>query len=185
MLNLLLGRSGSGKSHYLREISEEYINNGKPVLVLVPEQFSFETGLYFLNKNSKASNENVKVLSFSTLKKYVFSLVGGVTNDFLDEGISKILMSLAIEECSDQLELYQKQVKNKNFVDTMLTTINEYKSSGINSTELLSAKSAVKNPTLKQKLEETACILDVYSGMVNQSYIHSQDVLSHLSESIT
>lgn len=185
MLNLLLGRSGSGKSHYLREISEEYINNGKPVLVLVPEQFSFETGLYFLNKNSKASNENVKVLSFSTLKKYVFSLVGGVTNDFLDEGISKILMSLAIEECSDQLELYQKQVKNKNFVDTMLTTINEYKSSGINSTELLSAKSAVKNPTLKQKLEETACILDVYSGMVNQSYIHSQDVLSHLAESIT
>lgn len=184
MLNLLLGRSGSGKSHYLREISEKYINAGKPVIVLVPEQFSFETGLYFLNKNSKAINENVKVLSFSTLKKYVFSLVGGVTNDFLDEGISKILMSLAIEECSDQLELYQKQVKNKNFVDTMLTTINEYKSSGINSIELLSAKSAVKNPTLKQKLEETAHILDVYSGMVNQSYIHSQDVLTHLAESI-
>lgn len=185
MLKLLLGRSGSGKSHYLREISEEYINNGKPVLVLVPEQFSFETGLYFLNKNSKAINENVKVLSFSTLKKYVFSLVGGVTNDFLDEGISKILMSLAIEECSDQLELYQKQVKNKNFVDTMLTTINEYKSSGISSNELLSAKSAVKNPTLKQKLEETAYILDVYSGMVNQSYIHSQDILTHLAESIS
>ncbi len=184
MLNLLLGRSGSGKSHYLREISEEYINNGKPVLVLVPEQFSFETGLYFLNKNSKATNENVKVLSFSTLKKYVFSLVGGVTNDFLDEGISKILMSLAIEECSDQLQLYEKQVNNKNFVDTMLTTINEYKSSGINSTELLSTKAFVKNPTLKQKLEETACILDVYSGMVNQSYVHTQDILSQLAQSI-
>ena len=185
MLNLLLGRSGSGKSHYLKEISNKYINNGKPVLVLVPEQFSFETGLYFLNKNSGALNENVRVLSFSTLKKYVFSLVGGVTNDFLDEGISKILMSLAIDECSDKLELYAKQAKNKNFVDTMLTTINEYKSSGINVNDLLSVKAEVKNPTLKQKLEETAYILQTYSAMVNQSYVHSQDVLEYLAQQIT
>lgn len=57
--------------------------------MLVPEQFSFETGLYFLDKNSKAANENVKVLSFSTMIKYVFSLTGGLTAEFLDEGTSK------------------------------------------------------------------------------------------------
>lgn len=184
MLNLLMGRSGSGKSTYLREVSETYINQGKSILVLVPEQFSFETGLYFLDKNSKATKENVKVLSFSTMQKYVFSQVGGVTNDFLDEGTSKVLMSLAIESCSNQLKLYEKQVKNKNFVNVMLSTINEYKSSCVTSEQLLSVKAKVSNPTLKQKLEETALILDAYNGYVNESHIHPQDILVHLAESI-
>lgn len=184
MLNLLIGRSGSGKSTYLRQISEKYINQGKPVLVLVPEQFSFETGLYFLDKNSKAINENVKVLSFSTMKKYVFSQVGGVTNDFLDEGTSKVLMSLAIESCSEQLNLYQKQVKNKNFVNVMLSAINEYKSNCITSEQLLSVKAKISNKTLKQKLEETALVLDAYNGYVNQNHIHPQDILIYLAQSI-
>lgn len=184
MLNLLLGRSGSGKSRYLRQISEEYINKGKPVLVLVPEQFSFETGLYFLDKNSKAANENVKVLSFSTMIKYVFSLTGGLTAEFLDEGTSKILMSLAIESCADCLTLYKSQVKNKNFVNTMLSTINEYKSNCIKSENLLSVKAGVQNPTLKQKLEETALILDTYNTLVEGSYAHTQDILSYMADSI-
>ncbi len=184
MLSLLIGRSGSGKSTYLREVSEKYIIQGKPVLVLVPEQFSFETGLYFLDKNSKATNENVKVLSFSTMQKYVFSQVGGVTNDFLDEGTSKVLMSLAIESCSNQLKLYEKQIKNKNFVDVMLSAINEYKSSCISSEQLLATKAKISNPTLKQKLEETALVLDAYNGYVNQSHIHPQDILIYLAEKI-
>lgn len=184
MLNLLLGRSGSGKSHYLRKISEEYINSGKPVLVLVPEQFSFETGLYFLDKNSKASSENVKVLSFSSMVKYVFSQVGGLTNSFLDEGTSKILMSIALEICCDNLNLYERQSKNKNFVDTLLNTINEYKSNGITPDDLLSVKATVDNPTLKQKLEETALILNTYNALVSENYVHNQDVLSYLADSI-
>ena len=184
MFTLLLGRSGSGKSTYLRKISEECINNGKSVLVLVPEQFSFETGLYFLDKNSKALNENVKVLSFSSMIKYVFSIAGGLTNNFLDEGTSKILMSLAIENCSDQLNLYERQAKNRNFVDTLLNTINEYKSSCIESQDLLSVKASVDNTTLKQKLQETALILDTYNALVNNNYIHNQDILSYMAEII-
>lgn len=184
MLNLLLGRSGSGKSRYLREAAGKYIDSGKPVLVLVPEQFSFETGLYFLDSDSRAIDENVKILSFTTMIKYVFSLVGGLNKDFLDEGTSKILMSLAVESCSDSLNLYKKQIKNRSFVDTMLATINEYKSNCIASDDLLAVKAQVSNTTLKQKLEETALILDTYSTLVEGSYTHTQDILSYMAQAI-
>ena len=167
MLNLLLGRSGSGKSHYLRELSGKYIDSGKPVLVLVPEQFSFETGLYFLDRDSRALKENIKVLSFSSMIKYVFSKTGGLSGDFLDEGTSKILMSIAIEICQDNLKLYQKQVKNRNFVSLMLSAINEYKSNCISSDDLLSVKGIAENSTLKQKLDETSLILDTYNALVS------------------
>ena len=184
MLNLLLGRSGSGKSHYLRELSGKYIDSGKPVLVLVPEQFSFETGLYFLDRDSRALKENIKVLSFSSMIKYVFSKTGGLSGDFLDEGTSKILMSIAIEICQDNLKLYQKQVKNRNFVSLMLSAINEYKSNCISSDDLLSVKGIAENSTLKQKLDETSLILDTYNALVSERYLHNQDILSKLAEVI-
>lgn len=184
MFNLLLGRSGSGKSCYLRDVAENYINKNKNVLVIVPEQFSFETGLYFLDRDSKALNENVKVLSFSSMIKYVFSITGGSTSDFLDEGTSKILMSLAIESCSDKLQLYEQQSKKSNFVNTMLDIVNEYKSGCVTSDDLLKIKNSVTNATLKQKLEETALIFDTYNAYVNENYIHNQDILSNMAMDI-
>ena len=40
-VSILTGRSGSGKSRYLRSIAAELIKNGERVLYIVPEQFTF------------------------------------------------------------------------------------------------------------------------------------------------
>ena len=184
MLHLLIGRSGSGKSYRLREIARQYIQNNRDVLVIIPEQFSFETGLYFLDEN-KALQNNIKILSFSRMTEYVFALKGGFHKDFLDEGTSKILMSMAIEQCSDRLTLYERQVKNKNFVNIMLDTVNEYKSNRITPKALLSLKTVVENPTLKQKLEETSLLMETYDTLVGENYINNQDILSYVAEKIT
>ena len=184
MLHLLTGRSGSGKSYSLREIATRYIRENRDVLVIIPEQFSFETGLYFLDEN-KALQNNVKILSFSRMTEYVFALKGGFRKDFLDEGTSKILMSMAIEQCSDRLTLYERQVKNKNFVNIMLDTVKEYKSNRITPKALLSLKTVIENPTLKQKLEETSFLLETYDALVNENYINNQDILSYVAEKIT
>ena len=184
MLNLFIGRSGSGKSHYLRKIAEEIAESRKDILVIIPEQFSFETGLYFLDKDSKALKENIKILSFSRMADYVFGKTGGFQNDFLEEGTARILMSMAIENCADRLKLYERQIKNRNFVNIMLSTVNEYKSNRITPKALLSVKSVVENPTLKQKLEETSLILETYDTLVNTNYIHNQDILLQMYSSI-
>ena len=42
-VSILTGRSGSGKSRYLRSIAAELIKKGERVLYIVPEQFTFET----------------------------------------------------------------------------------------------------------------------------------------------
>ena len=41
-VSILTGRSGSGKSRYLRSIAAELIKKGERVLYIVPEQFTFE-----------------------------------------------------------------------------------------------------------------------------------------------
>ena len=44
MLYLIKGRAGSGKSAYLRQKLLETLNNSKSrPLLIIPEQFSFET----------------------------------------------------------------------------------------------------------------------------------------------
>ncbi len=184
MLHLLIGRSGSGKSHRLREMAEICKKENRDILVIIPEQFSFETGLYFLDEN-KALQNNIKILSFSRMTEYVFGLKGGFNKDFLDDGTAKILMSMAIEQCADRLTLYERQIKNKNFVNIMLNTVSEYKSNRITPKALLSMKAVVENPTLKQKLEETSLLLETYDTLVSEHYINNQEVLSYVAEKIT
>ena len=59
MLNIITGRTGSGKTRYIRNLATESAKNesGKAVII-VPEQFSFETerGMLELLGNEKINN---------------------------------------------------------------------------------------------------------------------------------
>ena len=44
MLQLILGRSGFGKTHTIRNLIKEKVEKGQEkILLIVPEQYSFET----------------------------------------------------------------------------------------------------------------------------------------------
>ncbi len=75
-LRFVLGRSGSGKSTYiLDEIKKKLKNETTSIILLVPEQYTFEVenrvSKLFLGKE-KDKYLRVRVLSFKTLSNIVF-----------------------------------------------------------------------------------------------------------------
>ena len=51
LLQFVLGRAGSGKTEYLRELlAEKNRQGGEKLMMLVPEQYSFETEKAILHK---------------------------------------------------------------------------------------------------------------------------------------
>ncbi len=75
-LRFVLGRSGSGKSTYiLDEIKKKLKNETTSIILLVPEQYTFEAenrvSKLFLGKE-KDKYLRVRVLSFKTLSNIVF-----------------------------------------------------------------------------------------------------------------
>jgi len=99
MLQLLIGRSGSGKTHHILSRLDALAAAGqKPILWLVPEQHSFESERALLERLGPAKAARVQVLSFSRLADMVFREVGGLAEETLDEGTRALLMSRALEQ---------------------------------------------------------------------------------------
>ena len=77
-LQLILGGSGSGKSHFLYEtVIQEAIRRPKEkFLVLVPEQFTMQTQKELVARHPNGGILNIDVLSFERLAYRVFEELG-------------------------------------------------------------------------------------------------------------
>ena len=96
-VSILTGRSGSGKSRYLRRMVAELIKKGERVLYIVPEQFTFETERA-LAEAMGCGLWDADVFSFTSLARRVL-------NEF---GERRTLMSeqgrlMVIRKCADEL----------------------------------------------------------------------------------
>lgn len=183
MLHLLLGTSGVGKTEYLYDKMCELAQGGNDKLMfIVPDQLSFETEKAFLNRLGPKECRNIKVFGFSRLCDYVFEQTGNRFMSFADEGIRNVVMSLAIEQVSDRLELFQKRASQTDLSQLMLNSIKEYKKCSITSEMLFETSKKVSDETLSKKLYETALLFDAYNAIIEKSYIDPLDSLTHITD---
>lgn len=181
MLRFILGKSGSGKSTEALKIAGELADNNLPVMLIVPDQSTFECEKTLLDVFGAKKAEKVLVFGFSRLCKYVFELTGNSADNVIDEGTRAVVMSLALEELTEKLSLLSSK-GNKSLVDVMLQTVSDLKKSSVTSDELRSASKLVDDETLKTKLNETALISDTFDALVSQSYIDPMDDLTRLND---
>lgn len=180
MLRFILGKSGSGKSTEALRIAGELADNNLPIMLIVPDQSTFECEKTLLDVFGAKKAEKVLVFGFSRLCKYVFELTGNSADNVIDEGTRAVVMSLALEELTEKLNLLSSK-GNKSLVDVMLQTVSDLKKSSVTSNELRGASKLVEDETLKTKLNETALISDTFDALVSQSYIDPMDDLTRLN----
>ena len=135
MLYLLTGRTGSGKT---REVFRRMAAEGsrRPQLLLVPEQASFETERRFCRENGNQAGAYGEVLSFTRLENRVLSQTGGGADPVLDEGGRLLAMYAALKSVQDHLTVYAMPSRRPEFLDSLLTTLDELKSSCVTGAQL-------------------------------------------------
>lgn len=140
MLNLIFGRSKSGKTTYIDEQVCRLAKSGEnKILVIVPDQVTFETEKAFLTLLGPKLSRNVLVLGFSRMCDYVFEVVGEVRKTPADECTKALLMSIALEEVKDSLTLYGDKALNPELAKLMLSARKELTLSGNTRESVLSA----------------------------------------------
>ena len=115
MLEFVLGRAGTGKTTLLRE---KAALSREQVILLVPEQYTFETERALLEKYGTETANHVKVYSFTRLAEAAFLRYGGNAGKRLTDGGRRILMTLAVEACADRLTLFKKSAVSGRMTDT-------------------------------------------------------------------
>ena len=97
MLQFILGRAGSGKTEYIRRMLADQSLAGKGgCVLLVPEQYSFETEKAMLRLAGPQRANAVQIYSFTRLAETVFRREGGVAGRRLNDGGRPTLMSSAV-----------------------------------------------------------------------------------------
>ncbi len=177
MLHFIKGRAGSGKTEYLREIIRNDIDSCNGLLI-VPEQFSFETERSLLKMLGAQKVKKISIMSFSRL---AFSRLRE-TADFsekkmADDGIKKALMSEALLQLGGELEIYNGNKAGGTLLSMLVDFNKELKFCRVGYGELTSAVGKVENLLFKQKINELVLINEAYDALLAQSYFDDSEAL--------
>ena len=182
MLRFVLGRSGAGKTEYLRNLFCTLAKEGnEKLLFIVPDQISFETETAFLRLLGPRVSQNITVLGFSRLCDRVFEMTGHRSLSFADEGVRHVVMSIALEQVKDELDLFSLKARDFDLCDLMLQTVKEYKKCAVSSEMLFDAAARCADETLSKKLRETALVYDAYNAVMEKSYFDPLDSLTRVA----
>lgn len=178
MLNIITGRTGSGKTRYIRSIAAEIAKEtiGKAVII-VPEQFSFETERAMLSLLGNEKINNVEILSFSRIAERLLSAYGKLDKKTADDGTRAVLMSLAIETLEDKLSAFNRYRKSPVLIGNLLDFYREMKKCCIDSGALAELSEKVKKQSFAKKLYELSLIFECYEVLITQNF---QDDCSYL-----
>ena len=134
-LRLVIGRSGTGKSTLcISEIKKRDLSSSaKKIIMLVPEQYTFETENKLLHEVGEKFQLNTYVLSFQRLAHKVFSEHGGITKLRMQESGKSMLVLKVLNELQDSLTSFKTASKQKGFIDIVSKTISEFKKYNVDS----------------------------------------------------
>ena len=186
MIKFIFGRAKSGKTtEVLNRIKTEVEKGNCNLLLLVPEQTSFEYEKALLHILGDGKFTSVPVLSFTRLVDEVSRLAGGKSGKRIDDAKRTVLMSRALVSCKDKLTVFSKYVSNISFVRNIINTVSELKRCGIESEDIRECADKLGDGALAHKLMDIDTISTTYSGLIKSAYIDPEDDMSHLAKQLS
>ena len=186
MLNLYIGRAGTGKTTRIHEELSALAETRPAVLpiLLVPEQASFETERALLLRMGAEKAAYVRVLSFTRLAETVAKELGGLAGKRLDDAARTLLVSQALETVADHLQLYRRQVGSGAFTDTLCRLLAECRQCAVSPAALGRAGAQSGNRLLGQKAQELSLIFEAYDTLQKSSYLDPLEALDLLAQQL-
>ncbi len=175
MFHILQGRAGTGKSTVLFERVVE-ASKKRPVLLLVPEQFTFETERKFYQQCGAGIFARLKVTSFSRFATQLLKQ-HGIGGGYASDSVKLVLLVQALQEVKDLLGFYQQSADHLSFAEQVMSTVTQFKHAGVDSAALKETVAQIEDQRLQQKLADLHLIYQSYEARVSQSYLDNLDDL--------
>lgn len=186
MLQFILGASGTGKTTMVHNmIMERAANPQNRLMLIVPEQFTYETEKALFIKLGAVKFSQLKVTSFTRIAGEIFKLYGGIAGEYATEPSKIILMDMAIDQLRESLDVYKKAARNKTFATTVLDTVTEFKNAGVTEEALLELVPRIENPYLAQKTSEIALLYASYNGLLTSRFLDPLDDILRASKVVS
>ena len=176
-LNIIYGRSGTGKSEYIyKEISKKM--NDSNVILIVPEQCNLSAEKKLFDITGKTSLIKAEVLTMSRMAYRVSNEVGNNIPHLSKAGKDMLIFDLLNKEKS-KLNFLGKSEKNIDIAGRMFTELKKHNIS----LEMLSDIHTESEYT-NLKIKDITCLYEKYEEKLNNNFIDENDILTLLSENL-
>ncbi len=183
MLRFLLGGCGTGKSTRLMELIKNDIADGADVLVLVPEQFSFEEEKKLYEYLGAADFNRLQTRSFATLSRHILQMYG--SNARAERSATEreklVFLYEAVQTVSKRgdLRILGRRSDMSELIGALLDLFTKLRKAGITSQKLLDT-SVLLPDRLQDKTKDIAMLLLEYDRILQEHALY--DRLTDLTE---
>jgi ATP-dependent helicase/nuclease subunit B len=189
-LRFVLGRSGTGKTSYcLGEIGARLRAqpDGPPLIMLVPEQATFQTESALLKQDGIDGTIRAQALSFRRLAFRVMQETGGTALIPIGDTGKHMLLYKTLHRLSEQLALFRTGAEQPGFIERLAELLTEWKRYGIDAGLLkdkvgAEAINPLQSGLLHRKLHDLQLIYSQMEQELAGRYIDSEDYLRYLQD---
>ena len=170
MLNIIAGGAGCGKTYEMMSRIEAAVKADKDVLVIIPDQFSFEFDRALYERIGMTLFNRINVLSFARTAKDIFIRHGGLKGRYADDIVKNIMMFRTLKSLSERegLCFYNRQAKSAMFVESALDIVKELTLSGVTPEQLTDCVN-VLDESIRDKAADIALIYSEYENLLSAS----------------
>lgn len=186
-LQLILGGSGSGKSHYIYKkiIDESMKNPFCQYVVLVPEQFTMQTQRRLVQMHPGRGILNVDVLSFERLAYRVFQEVGGNDLPVLEDTGKSLVIQKVVQQQKDNLGYLGNQLKKTGCIQEMKSLISEFIQYDVKPEQLDKlAEESGDQSLFSYKLKDIRKIYQCFEEYLEDRFFTAEEILDVLCRQI-
>ncbi len=170
MLQFVLGRAASGKSTEILNRIRLCAERGESTVLIVPEQFSFESERAVLAAVGDRMAQKISVLSFTRLCDEVERISGGLSGRTMTDSDHIILMTRAVSGAGEALGPFNKYASSAGFVSQLTRVIGEFKANAVSPEDLFSAADRISG-AFAEKLRAIAAVYSSFSSLTAERFI--------------
>ncbi len=187
-LQMILGSSGSGKSHrmYQQIIQQSLEKPDENFFILVPEQFTWQTQKEVIEMHPCHGTMNIDMISFHRLSYRVFEELREQPRAVLDDIGKNMIIRKLLEEKKKEFKIFGTSADKPGFVDEMKSLLSEFYQYHIGESEIDEMmKKIPKNTLLSYKLQEAKRMLQSFEQFMGEHYIVAEQLLGLLATKVS
>lgn len=187
-IRFIFGRAGTGKSRFCLEQIKKKIDNNtgdNKLILIVPEQYTFDTEKKFLDIVTEKGFLRGEVLSFKRMAHRVFEECGGRTDIKISDSGRNMLIYKLLRENGDNLQYFNRMSKEQGFSSIVSKSITEFKKYNISSEILGIKEEEIHDEELKKKMNDLKIIYRDFNEVLHKRFIDSDDELTLLSRKLS
>ena len=171
MLQYILGRAASGKSFEIIKRIKKATDSGKRPVLIVPEQFSFESERAVLEAVGDEAAQRVSVLSFTRLCDEIERISGGMAGRIMTDADRSIISGRAVRRACDRLRIFKRYSRSVGFNLAMLDMINEFKLNAVTPEDVMNVSNAVGTGAFADKLHDIAVVYASFEELIAERFL--------------